>query len=69
MLHPPQEQPQELLPFFLLRIPVMTIARSTAATTAAAITVGQFMKTLLSENYLAAPALTLGVFTVRTSSL
>ena len=49
MPHPLQELPQKqaLLPCFLFQIPAMTIARSSAATTAATIMVGQFINTLL----------------------
>ena len=66
----PQSQPQLQLPppFLLFRIPVMTIAASTATTTAATMILCQFMKALLSH-YLPAPVLALGVFTLRTSSL
>lgn len=49
MPHPLHELPQKqaLLPCFLFQIPAMTIARSSAATTAATIMVGQFINTLL----------------------
>ena len=59
-------QKQALLPCFLFQIPAMTIARSSAATTAATIMVGQFINTLLSVTY---PTLVLGVFTFSTASL
>lgn len=47
MAQPPQPQEQELLPFFLLRIPTITIARNITAIITVMIIVGTFIKKLL----------------------